>query len=399
MYDVVVVGAGPAGATAGRSCACQGLRTVIVEKHKLPRKKVCAGGVTLKSIRIIDKPIPSSVVEAQILGYDFISPSMKVARVRSAEPIGITVFRDKFDKFLTDHASSSGCKLLQGKAVVDVKVEEDLVKCRLSSGQVLKAHIAIDASGVAGVVARKTGMAHRPKIVLLGFEKELKLGKNKLCRHFDPNILEFYFSKGPMGYGWVFPKSKSVSIGFTTEADKPPSPYDGSMRFCHMLSRLKKLDFTMKPFNTIAIPFAVDPMNAVADRVILTGDAAGFVDPMTGEGIYYAMKSGNLAAKAASSALNEQDFSKSYLQKTYSETCEKEFVRGLRIALKWSERLYKHIDLFIDVLDNGANELWLRNVQDKLTYKTLEEEFVRGFPSWILQVYWNRLKRRTGFEN
>lgn len=399
LYDVIIVGAGPAGATAGKWCALKGLKTVIVEKHRLPRPKICAGGLTASTIQIIDEPLPDNIIERRISGYDFLSPNMGVAKLRSVEPIGVTVYREYFDKFLIDQALSSGSELEEGKPVVDVKVEEHLVKCRLSSGRILKAQLVVDASGVAGIVARKIGMQGRAKIILLSFEKDLKVDFEKSSQQFNPSILECYFTKENLGYGWVFPRSRSVSIGFSARVDNKVPPYKGFMNFCRMLTKLKKIEFQMEPFNALAIPTAGDPMEAVSYRTILTGDAAGFTDPFSGEGIQYAMKSGKNAAIAASNAFKEEDFSESYLQQHYSRTCEKEFAKGLRFALKFSTIFHKHIDLFINILNDGAQELWLENSQGKLTYKTLEERFVRGLPVWLIQTYWKRLREQMRFAN
>lgn len=397
MYDVIVVGAGPAGATAGKWCALKGLKTMMLEKYRLPRPKVCAGGLTANTIQIIDKPIPNNIIERRIFGYDFISPEMRVARLRSVESIGLTVFREYFDNFLIDQALSSGCELEEGKPVVDVKVEEDLVKCKLSSGRILKTQLVVDASGVAGIVARKIGMRRRVKTVLLSFEKDLKVDFKKASQHFDPNILECYFTPENLGYGWVFPRSRSVSIGFSARVNNKSPPYEGFKGFCRMLAKLKKINFQMEPFNTLAIPTAGNPSEAVAYRTILVGDAAGFTDPFSGEGIQYAIKSGKNAAIAASNAFNENDFSKFYLEEKYSRTCEEEFAKGLRIALKFSVIFHRHIDLFIEILNNGASDLWLQNTQGRLTYKVLEERFMRGLPVWLIQIYWNRLGERIGF--
>jgi flavin-dependent dehydrogenase len=166
-----------------------------------------------------------------------------------------------------------------------------------------------------------------------------------------------------------------------------------------MIAKRKKIDFRIEPFNALTIPTAGDPMKAVASRTILAGDAAGFADPFSGEGIQYAIKSGKNAALAASDALNEEDFSKRYLQQRYSRTCEEEFAEGLRIALKSSRIFHEHLDLSLDILNGGANELWLQNTQGRLTYKTLQERFFRGLPIWLVQIYMNRLKQRMGFGN
>jgi flavin-dependent dehydrogenase len=298
---------------------------------------------------------------------------------------------------LIDQAVSSGSELEEGDPVVDVKVGEDLVECSLSSGKTMKTQLIIDASGVTSIVARKMGMSRGIRTVLLSFEKNLEIDFEKFSQQIDPSILEAYFTPENQGYGWVFPRSKSVSIGFGARADSRFTPYDGFVRFCRLLQTLKKIDFNMEPFNTFAIPAAGDPMEAVANRTILVGDAAGFTDPFSGEGIQYAIKSGKYAAITASNAIDEEDFSRFYLQQDYSRACEEDFAGGLRTALRISSFFHNHIDLLIEILNDGANELWLENAQGKLTYKTFGERFVRGLPLWLIQTSWKRLTERIGF--
>ncbi|MFX1580221.1 MAG: NAD(P)/FAD-dependent oxidoreductase, partial [Promethearchaeota archaeon] len=99
-YDVIVVGAGPAGSTAAYDCSKQGLKTLLLEKYKLPREKPCGGAVMYRALRIIEGKMPRDLVEQKIYGLRFILPDGKKTEFISDKMIGITVFRDRFDEFL-----------------------------------------------------------------------------------------------------------------------------------------------------------------------------------------------------------------------------------------------------------------------------------------------------------
>lgn len=213
-YEVAVIGSGPAGSTAARRCSEQGLRTIIIEKSKIPRIKPCGGGVSIKALKLIDQQIPESLIDQQVRGFRFYSKSLASATLKSEVPVGITTTRDRFDAFLTKLAVDSGCELIQSDELMDISINKEDVLCKLKSNKLIRANIVIGADGAKGIVAQKTGIRQKwaNNEVGLCLETTIPLEKSEMDK-IDPDILELYFSDIPLGYGWLFPKKSSISLG------------------------------------------------------------------------------------------------------------------------------------------------------------------------------------------
>ena len=153
IFDVIVVGAGPAGSTAAKKCSDYGLETILIEKQSIPRVKPCGGGVSQKALNLIEAGVPDDLIEQRIKGIRLFSPSLRSVDLVAPKPIGITTRRDKFDAFLTQLAIKAGCQLIQADEVIDLLIEEEGVTCKLKSGQTFKGSIIIGADGANSVVA------------------------------------------------------------------------------------------------------------------------------------------------------------------------------------------------------------------------------------------------------
>ncbi len=338
MHDVVVVGAGPAGSMAARICAEAGLDTVLLEKFPLPRIKPCGGAVMYRGLRLL-KRLPLSLVERKIFGLRFVLPSGKTSEFKSERLIGITTNREDYDAHLAHCAEDAGATLLDNTRVKDVRVDDDRVVTPLSDGRELESSFVIGADGVNTTVGRAVGLRSGRKDLTrvgLGMESDFVVGERRVEDVFngDPSILEILPIEGRVSYGWIFPKREKLAIGVAGAAVHmyPLRPIFES--FVKGLE--KRFGIPLKPERRGTHFLGADGVinTNVTDRVILVGDAAGFVDPMMGEGIAYAMRSGVYAAETIEKAIALGRYDAKFLSQ-YQDRCRSEFGANFGMA-EWA---------------------------------------------------------------
>lgn len=393
-YDVAVIGSGPAGSTAAKRCSEQGLRTILIEKSKIPRPKPCGGGVSLKALKQIDHQIPESLIDQQVRGFRFYSKSLASVTMKSEVPVGITTTRDRFDAFLTKLAVDSGCKLFQSDELTDISINKEGVLCKLKSNNLIMANMVIGADGANSIVAQKSGIRQKwaNNEVGLCLETTVPLEKSEMEK-INPDILELYFSDIPFGYGWLFPKKSSVSLGIGGALASLHKPMEILTDFCRTISDTKKIKLRASGCHAHLAPAGGFKRRVVTDRVMLVGDAAGFIDPFTGEGICYAIRSGHLAALACVRSIEKDKFGTDFLEKNYARICNDDFGKDLRIALFLSYRVHDHFDTFFDALQHSSSSSWSDLAIGKTTYRKLQN---RLLPKLLLRLVERRFEKMMG---
>lgn len=300
-YDVIVAGAGPAGSTAARLLAKCGASVLLLDKHRFPRDKPCGGGVTLRAASVQDIDL-SPVVERTIYGARFSLRLGEAFDRRFHQPLTYMTQRCHLDAHLALKAADAGVEFHDDEALREVDLTsgvgaQGLVPLRsvrvTTDRDAYTTRVLVGADGANGVTARAAGLSPR-------FEEAIALEGNVPFAPDIPTDWREYvgLDLGGLagGYGWVFPKTEHLNLGvgawkyasFTLR----PKLAELCRRYGFDAACLENLRGHHLPVRVPGAPIARGP-------VALAGDAAGLVDPLSGEGIHMAFASGRLAAKHA----------------------------------------------------------------------------------------------------
>jgi len=404
-YDVIVIGAGPAGSVAAYESAKKGFKTLLLEKASIPREKACGGAVMYHGIRMINGEVPLDVIERKIYGLRFGFLNGTSSEFITDKLIGITVFRDKFDAFLSERAVEAGVELLDDARVIHTSVSDDCATIQLKDGQEFKSEFLIGADGVNSIVSRSLKLRPKRKDLTkfgLGMEADFHVGRKGVMKatNGDPSVIEIVPVENKISYGWIFPKREHLAIGVaggSTLMQDLRSDFDG---FCKTLE--KKLGVELKLTQRRTGFLGGDGLQStnVADRAILVGDAAGFVDPMMGEGIGYAMQSSRIAVDVINQAMNENKHDSAALW-NYHFLCQKAFSSNFQMAgragtmgISYASNLLPRINghkLASDVMAMVARgEIGYADIP----YVTLKK-LPRQLPAIIKQVVQSRIQSRN----
>jgi geranylgeranyl reductase family protein len=333
---VVVVGAGPAGSIAAYECSKHGLTTLLLEKSAIPREKPCGGAVMYRGIRILGGHLPRALVEQRIFGLRFTLPNGIKSEFVSDKMIGITVFRDRFDAYLAKRAVDAGSELMDNSQVVYAHTSDDVAIVRLKDGREIHSRYLIGADGVNSVVSRSLGLRPQRKDLTkvgLGMESDFYVGTDGVNQATDgnPSVLEVIPAENRISYGWVFPKREHLAIGVAGAGVHMKALRPTFDRFYKTIEKRLGIPLVLEKRRTYFLGGDGLGSQNVATRTVLVGDAAGFVDPMMGEGIAYAMQSGIFAARVIHNASEEGSHDISHLSE-YQTLCKNEFSANFQMA-------------------------------------------------------------------
>ena len=294
-YDVIVVGSGPAGSTAAYHLGEAGLKVLVIEKQNLPRYKTCGGGVSTRFLKeyfpFSFDPVVSSDVNA--ISYDMGDFSVTIP-VRPGE-IGM-VMRSELDHHILHHARVA---LQQGDPVKRIQENKDQVLVTTRSGKIFHARYLIGADGANSIVAHEVGL-RKQREMAAAIEVEANVDPQTLQKFKSRPV--FIFGELPFGYLWIFPKNDHLSVGI---AAMHPRRGELQARLKVVMARYG-ISIDDAPLHGHPIPVFTRLQAISTKRVFLVGDAAGLADPLSGEGIRYAIKSGRLASQAIISGRPEQ---------------------------------------------------------------------------------------------
>ena len=305
--DVLVVGAGPAGVAAAITAHRHGLHTACVDRATFPRDKTCGDGLTAAALRLLEDlgvSVPEIASTQPISTVVLRGPNGRVSELplpRDGHHAVVTTRLD-LDAALVEHARAAGVPVHEGRAVTSLRVTRTGAVVEHGAGphtETTTARYVIAADGHYSTVRRiavpetdrDLGSWHAFRQYFSGVDDD------RLWVLFEADLLP--------GYAWVFPlPGDRANVGFGVLRDERTTGKQLAALWRNLLARPALRDVLgpraepTAPHRAWPIPASFDPRRATAGRVLFAGDAAGVVDPMTGEGIAQALESGMLAARA-----------------------------------------------------------------------------------------------------
>ena len=288
-FDVLIVGAGPAGTAAAHRLRREGLSVMLLDRRNAPAEKPCAGGLTLKTLNLMPysvAPVIERVVSGLTIGVAA-EGADRVVHIGHDDPICAFAVRGRFDRLNLDQATAAGVDFARIAEVSAIAEEADAVTTTVD-GRPIRARYLIGADGANSTVRRLTSDASWFR---RGFALE-GIVPHAAIRAEPP--MELLFGEVRDGYGWLFPKGDHVNVGvYTHNADVRLSKA-GLVAYAARRLGTDRVE-AIKGF---PLGFGGAGHRQRHARIALVGDAAGFAEPLLGEGIHNAVKSGQAAAEA-----------------------------------------------------------------------------------------------------
>ena len=329
-YEVIVVGGGPAGGITAYELARRGVRVVVLERERLPRYKACAGGLTSKTVQLLDFDL-SPAFEEEITSAKYTYMCESPVAMDFGEVAGWTAMRAELDHLILQEAVSAGALLLEEQRVRGVEFQDDGARVN-ANGHTYFCSMLVGADGANSVVARDTGLMNQRRLAV-ALEAEMEVaGAARPNKH---GCVQLDFGCVPGGYGWVFPKREVLSVGVGTFLGRPAGLRASFRGF------LERLGLTYDPRRASMrghlVPLGGRDHTLHRGRVLLVGDAASLAEPLTGEGIYYAIKSAQIAANTICQALDDGRGDLS----SYTRRVHQEITQDLKYAARLAALLYR----------------------------------------------------------
>ncbi len=374
--DVLVIGAGPAGSSTAKHAAMNGAEVILMDKKsEIGAPKRCAEGVSKEGLKKLGIEPNNRWVTKELSGVRLVSPNgtdvwMKEDQVKLPEA-GYILERKVFDKYMAMDAARAGATIMIKTLARGMRKDFDgyIVSCEcMGEDFEIRAKIVVGADGPESRVGRWGGLktAVKPKNMESGIQFEMAGLEME-----DPDVIEFYFgSVAPGGYAWIFPKGgdiANVGLGIV-------STYTEKSAYEHLLEFVKTCPAT-KNAQPVELNIGGDPVGGmlktlVKDNIMIVGDAAGHVNPLTGGGIITALEAGMYAGEVAAAAVKDEDYSEKRLME-YQKKCKTEIGDSFEKYLKTKEYMLSLSDSDLDSIAEAFQNTEFENISTKELIKLL----------------------------
>jgi geranylgeranyl reductase family protein len=417
---VLVVGAGPAGATAARTLAAAGIPVRMLDRASFPRNKPCGGGVSLRVLGrfpYLDEAL-ARIATHTLRRLYLEGPGGESTVIESDEPAALMIRRVEFDALLVSLALREGAELVTGVDIVQASATHDRVTLVARDGRRFDAPFVIAADGVHSVIGRRLGLHSGWPAASIALDMMEETSRTEL-RDLDPSTLWIAYGykaiaadqehaektggsrAAPEGYAYIFPKRDHVNIGIgyvlsyyrrAIEA----SPYELQRGFVDDLRRRGVVsgESVRRNFTPFMIPVGGPLRRPGRGRVLLAGDAGGFVNAFTAEGIYYAMVSGDLAARAV---IETRRVSGDRVACRYRRACDREIGPELRDSVLVQRHLFADRARIGRIIRNARRhpaitKLILDYAIGRRSYLSARRGLIGRSPRLAFDLMWERTK-------
>ncbi|NHJ32392.1 MAG: NAD(P)/FAD-dependent oxidoreductase [Asgard group archaeon] len=400
-YDVIVVGSGPAGSTTARFLAREGFKVKILDARShigIPVR--CGEAIGKETINDILKiGVPKDALRTEIDGFRIFSPSLKIIDYRMPKGEGYILDRRVFDKELLIGAVLEGADIQLNTRVTGIKLDKEkgiTIKAVLNGKEMTDfAPIVIGADGLYSVVARDIGLA-KP---IAPVDLDTSVGYEMVGVELDePTMFDLYMGNevAPRGYLWIFPKGEhcanvglGIGVGFGKKSVKEYlddfiyKSEEGKRRF-------KNAKVIEERIGAIPVGGTLDQF--ATDRVLLVGDAARQVNPLTGGGIAYGMESGKMISDTLVEAFEKEDFSEKFLNTKYMKRWIDAYGKSFGLGIKARKILDKLTDQQMDnIVETFDGEDLTKAVRGRWGQIKLGAKLMKKDPS-LLKILREALK-------
>ncbi|HYL38041.1 MAG TPA: NAD(P)/FAD-dependent oxidoreductase [Bryobacteraceae bacterium] len=333
-FDVIIVGGGPAGATAAKMLGDAGVPTLLVDKSDFPRDKPCGGGISARVLRRFPylEGALGGISTKWLSKVYFESPDGTAVDYESGQQLYLMIRRREFDDLLLSLARKN-VECCTPALVRKVAFQSDCVVMTAEAGgeqREFRGRIVLGCDGANSVVARAAGLRSGD------VQREYAIDMMEETPYQELNVADrermyiYYRIQGQYGYGYIFPKANHLNLGVGFKLDYYLSELRGRQYAYHRAfveeqtaKGLLEGQSERANFRAFPLPISGPIPRTYADRALVAGDAGGFVNAFTAEGIYYAMVSGEHAARAAIEALRSGQFGSARLA-SYEQSWKRE---------------------------------------------------------------------------
>ena len=402
-FDVIIIGAGPAGSACAIRLAGSGIKVALIDKARFPRDKVCGDALSIdviNQLKILSPELAAkfyaSPQKTASYGIRLFAPSLESIGIpfiyNGEESCGYISQRIDFDNLLFEHAKSSGnIETFENCEIEMMLIEKDGITA-YAKNKIFKSKMIIGADGAHSVVAKKLANF---KVNKEHYTAGLRVYYEGVEGMQEGNYIELHFFNEVLpGYLWIFPLTgnrANVGIGIQSSVISKKK-INLKQTLEHLITtqeHLKKRFQNARPLETVkgyGLPLGSRKISVSGERFLLTGDAASMIDPLSGEGIGNAIRCGRIAAEHAISCISQHNFSAAF-NKSYDKVLYERMWKELRVS-RIIQKLFSRAWLLNLIIHKANRSTYLKNLLTKALGNTSKKKSLLLNPGF----YWKMIR-------